>query len=97
MIDIVVGHSLRSVALWITLSDGLVVVVRVLRDDVPGVEDAWEHAEHAQSDVDDRVGGADPDLDPYWKGRDNVSARLDDRRRGKSGTAHQQEAGRGSR
>lgn len=32
--------------------DGIVVVLRVFRDDVPGMEQAGDEAEHAEADVD---------------------------------------------
>jgi hypothetical protein len=38
------------------------------RDDVPGVQEAGDVAEHAEEDVDDGVGGADATLDPDGQG-----------------------------
>lgn len=57
-----VGDATRLVV----LGHLLVVVVRVgeFRDDVPGVEKAWEPAEAREEDVDEGVDGADTALDP---------------------------------
>ena len=38
---------------------------RVQGDDVPGVQEAWDEAEAAEQEVDDRVGGADADFHPH--------------------------------
>jgi hypothetical protein len=48
--------------------DGLVFVhsVRVARDDVPSMEEAGDVAEAAEGDVDEGVGSAEADFDPYW-------------------------------
>ena len=54
--------------------DGLVFAhwVRVAGDDVPGVNKAGDVAEAAEGDIDEGVGGANADFDPYcWSG--NVS------------------------
>jgi hypothetical protein len=60
--DVVCGAALL-------VGDLLVVLVGlgVLEDDVPRVEEAGEHAETAEADVDERVGAADALLDPYWR------------------------------
>ncbi len=39
-----------------------------LGDDVPGVEEAGDEAEHAETDVDEGVGAADAGLDPDGDG-----------------------------
>jgi hypothetical protein len=57
----------RGAALLV--GDLLVVLVGlgVLEYDVPCVEEAGEHAETAEADVDERVGATDALLDPYWR------------------------------
>ena len=65
MRDIVVGDALVGRAVFVR--DGLVAVVlalRVVGDDVPGMQEAGEVAQDAEGDVDEGVGGAEPGLDP---------------------------------
>lgn len=53
------------------VADGLVIArwVRVAGNDVPGVDKAREVAEAAEGDIDEGVGGAEADFDPYcWSG-----------------------------
>jgi hypothetical protein len=38
--------------------------IRVSRNNVPGVDEAWDVAETAEGDVDQRVGGAEARFDP---------------------------------
>lgn len=61
--DVVVGDALLAVA-RLGVGDGLVVVLWVLCDDVPGVQQAGDVAEHAEEDVDQRVGRAEAGFDP---------------------------------
>lgn len=46
------------------LGQSIVVGLRVLGDDVPGVQEAGEETETAQGDVDEGVGAADTAFDP---------------------------------
>lgn len=59
--DKVVRHTLPF-GVW----DGFVIVVplRVAGDDVPGVQEAREVAQHAEQDIDQGVGRADAGFDP---------------------------------
>lgn len=53
------------------VADGLVIArwVRVAGDDVPGMDKAGDVAEAAEGDIDEGVGGAEADFDPYcWSG-----------------------------
>jgi len=63
-----VGDATRLVV----LGHLLVVVVRVreLCDDVPGVEETWKPAEAREEDVDEGVNGADAALDPDGQRRE---------------------------
>ena len=49
------------------VADGLVLVhrVRIAGDDIPGVYQAGNITEAAERDVDERVGRAEADFDPY--------------------------------
>jgi hypothetical protein len=44
----------------------LLVCVRVLENDIPGVEKSWEETETAEREVDERVGATDALLDPNY-------------------------------
>jgi hypothetical protein len=44
----------------------LLVCVRVLEDDVPGVEETGKYAKAAESEVDERVGATNALLYPYY-------------------------------
>lgn len=59
----------RAAAL--AVGDLLVVLVLfgVLQDDIPGVEKAWEDAETAEGEVNERVGATDALLHPYYASR----------------------------
>jgi hypothetical protein len=48
--------------------DRLILVhrVRVTGNDIPGVDQARDITEAAESDVDERVSGAEADFDPYY-------------------------------
>lgn len=45
------------------------LVLRVLGDDVPGVEQTRKEAQYAERNVDERVDSAHTGLDPHWKRR----------------------------
>jgi hypothetical protein len=45
----------------------VLVLLGVLEDDVPRVEEAGEHAETAEGDVYERICAADTLLHPYWR------------------------------
>lgn len=71
LIHIIIRHAGTAAALTfgiITAGHGPVLVfvfgLRVFRDNVPGVEEAWDETEGAEGDVDEGVGGADSDFDP---------------------------------
>lgn len=51
------------------VGDDLILVggLGELGDDVPGVQQAGDEAEHAEEDVDERVGAADAAFDPDWR------------------------------
>lgn len=51
------------------------VGLRVQRDDVPGVQQTRDVAEHAEEDVDERVGGADAGFDPDGDGGKRMARR----------------------
>jgi len=72
--DVVVCDSaavLIPVAAFRVRDDFIVVVAfRVAGNDVPGMEEAGEVAEHAEEDVDEGVSGADARFDPYSDGRE---------------------------
>ena len=63
--DVIVGDAL---VLTLAVGDDFVVVITlwVARDNVPGVDQAGEVAEHAEQNIDDGVGGADAGFDPDW-------------------------------
>ena len=73
-IDIIIRHPLLLLRLLAALAGlriagagqvfVLVVGLRVEGDDVPGVQQAGDVAEHQEEDVDERVGGADARFDP---------------------------------
>jgi len=46
------------------LRDRVIVVFGKLGDDIPGVEEARDEAQHAETDVDETVCGTDAGLDP---------------------------------
>lgn len=61
-LDVDVGDPAASLGV---LGEGVVgLKLGVLGDDVPGVEEAGDEAEHAEEDVDEGVGGAETGLDP---------------------------------
>ena len=62
--DVVVGHAAVFVVVRARV-DGL-VLLRVARDDVPGMDQAREVAEETEEDVDQRVSGAETALDPDY-------------------------------
>ena len=69
LINIIIRHPLHPSILRIaTRSDVFVLVIRfrVEGDDVPGVQQPRDVAEHAEEDVDEGVGGADAGFDPDW-------------------------------
>ncbi len=59
--DVVEGDSST-----LGVRDGFIVVIAlgIAGDDVPGVQQSRQVAEHAQQNVDERVTGADAGLDP---------------------------------
>lgn len=60
------GVRLVGTALEVVVAGG--GRVRVLGDDVPGVQQAGDEAEGAEEDVDQGVGGAEAGFDPYCGG-----------------------------
>lgn len=62
--DIVCGASVATLAAVDLLV--LLVLVGVLQDNVPGVQEAGQKSEAAECDVDDGVSAADALLDPYY-------------------------------
>ena len=68
--DKVVGDDapLRITSVARTAVLVVVVRIRILEDDVPGVNDAGNTAQHAQRDVDQRVGAAETAFDPDCRG-----------------------------
>lgn len=75
---LVVNKDVDALTTLTTNSTGFVGIVggavvvewwgRVLRDDVPGVQEAGEEAEDAEQEVDEGVGGADAGFYPdCWK------------------------------
>lgn len=65
MRDDVVG---RAAVLALAVRHGFVVVLWVVEDNVPRVNEAWEEAETAEGDVDERVSAAYAFLDPHCHG-----------------------------
>lgn len=61
LIDIIVSHR---APLAPVLQHALVVLLRVLGDDVPGVQEAGEKTETAECDVDEGVDAAETAFDP---------------------------------
>jgi len=65
LLNVIVRHATLLRVLLLQLGVGR---VRVRVDDVPGVQEAGEHAETAQCEVDERVGAAETALDPDCDG-----------------------------
>jgi len=66
MADVVICYT--TALLGFVVRDGFVVILGVLGYDVPCVEEAWEVAEDAEEDIDERVGGAEAGFDPNYIG-----------------------------
>jgi len=69
IVHIVVSHRAPLAAV---LRHAVVVGLRILGDDVPGVQQARDETEAAQRDIDEGVGAAEAAFDPYCGGVSGV-------------------------